>query len=450
MNEHTNVSRPPAGRGGFGWACLILTLLVLGPLVVYGLSGESDRWRAATLFERYLDGDRQAAIDGMREIVQRQPDNLQLRATLVRWLLDNNQAVEALRLIRQVPGKSRNVAVEELSMECLAANNQWQEAFQLFRQLNPAARQRNPSELLSHLNRLAYWQMLSDEALIDAERNSHRAVAEMANEWQATVGDESGPTLQVALASVLVYRGAGGKAAAARTITSREYRQEIMAILDPVIEQLSAVCASGQSASEGNTASEGSTLWQWLRGSGPGLQQLIGGNSEENRQTLAINLASMLTARALVFQDLGEMEKSFADRRRVAELGHDPEEIARHWPDLSSCLPHLMALASFLDTRGCVQYKLGRDALAQADLNAAVMAQETLCRAGTRIAATWLFETADLREQRVVVEQQWDRTLAVILFHRSWVNQGLNRVEDAAADLRRVRELGFEPGPGLF
>jgi hypothetical protein len=42
------------------------------------------------------------------------------------------------------------------------------------------------------------------------------------------------------------------------------------------------------------------------------------------------------------------------------------------------------------------------------------------------------------------------RNVAVIRYHRGQVLQAMGHTAEAAKDFRRVRELGFEPGPQLF
>ena len=42
------------------------------------------------------------------------------------------------------------------------------------------------------------------------------------------------------------------------------------------------------------------------------------------------------------------------------------------------------------------------------------------------------------------------RSIAVLHYHRGLVYERLGRQDEADADYRRVRELGFEPGDDLF
>lgn len=428
-------SMSPWKRRGFGWTSLALAALVFVPLGIYGLAGESDRWHAALLMERYLDGDRQEAIDSMRDIVDRRPGNRQLRLILAQWLLENDKASEALELVEPAFAADPDVRVGRLYLECLQANERCKEALQRYRELHPATVVRDGENRWEHLNGVAYWQALCDDELDDAIRNSHKVVSEVSAEWRAVVKDELQPNLQVAVASVLLYRGSSRVGSGGHEISTREYNDEIMAILKPVVDSFSGA-----------------------------LVTLEAGKSDD-LELVKSRFASMLTVRALVLQDLGELERSFADRRRITELGYDAATIASHWPDLIECYRHLRRLAMYLDTRGCVSYKRGDPELAFGDLNAAVMAQEAICKAGPRVAAWYEFQTADLREHNAGINRVWNRNLAVLLYHRSWIKNELSRQalsangnaamqhafsREAADDLRRVRELGFKPGAGLY
>ena len=421
-------------RRGFGWASLALATLVLVPLTIYGLAGETDRWQAALLMEKYLDGDKQQAIDSMREIVDRQPDNRHLRLILARWLLENDKASEALELVEPIFAADQNLRVGNLYLECLQANSKRKEALRLYHELHPATVVRDGERRWEHLNGVAYWQALSDDELDDAFRNSHKVVSEVAAGWRGAVKDELQPVLQIALASVLLYRGSSRVSSGGHEIRTREYKNEIMAILDPIVDNLSTAVATGEA------------------------------EKSDNLEIANSAFASMLTVRALVWQDLGELDRSFADRRRIAEMGYDAATIASHWPVLIDCYRHLRKLAMYLDTRGFVLYRQGNSILAFGDLNAAIMAQEAICKAGPHVVAWYEFQTADLREHYSGINQIWNRNLAVLLYHRSWIKTEIKRMAslagsdsaiqsadslDAAEDLRRVRALGFKPGAGL-
>jgi tetratricopeptide (TPR) repeat protein len=104
---------------------------------------------------------------------------------------------------------------------------------------------------------------------------------------------------------------------------------------------------------------------------------------------------------------------------------------------------------AYLDTRGMLYLKRGDLDKARADFDAAVEAIEYGLANWPAAYAKAKHETADLRE----VEQQHHRlrqTVAVLRYHRALLFEKLDEPELAEEDLKRVRELGFEPDEHLF
>jgi tetratricopeptide (TPR) repeat protein len=100
--------------------------------------------------------------------------------------------------------------------------------------------------------------------------------------------------------------------------------------------------------------------------------------------------------------------------------------------------------AAMLDTRGYIQYLRGELEPAHQDLDRAVRETE-----GKLIAAREDKSYADLRDRDVGVSEL-EQTVAVLRYHRSLVYQQMGESELAAQDLRRVKELGYEPDEHLF
>ncbi len=437
--SHENRQQPASRL----WLTLLgVGLLVFAPVLWYGGAEELDRWRVAALMEKYLDGKHEEAIAGLREIVARRPGNQEARIVLAGWLVDANQAGEALELVEAVPAAQRSRGLLKVYQNCLLANGRSGEAISVFRELYPANELRTPDEQLFHRNGLSYFQALDGSETGMALRNSSSVVADVAARWNGDTGIALLPGLQAALCAVLIYRGETGRPPAGKEINSEKFQQEIFAILDPVIELLHEELESARAAPGGR--------WSELN---PFLPDFIPFDSDWNpagTRGIADALAAFLTVRALVYQDLNDVEKSFADRRAVMKLGRDPESIAAKWPALVDCTDHLENLAMFLDTRGCVFYRLDQLHMALGDFQAAVIAQESLVRAGAWHLPGGSIQTADLREHRERFEEQPRKSLAVLLYHRSWVFRELGLEALERADVARVRELGFVPGDHLF
>jgi tetratricopeptide (TPR) repeat protein len=426
-----------------GWqlplAVAALIALVFVPIAMYGCEGELDRWRAAVLMERYLDGEQERAINGLAEIVERQPADQQLRVTLAQWLLDDRQAARALALIGEVPEQMRSRSLLKVLQDCLVAVGKTEEALRVFRQRYPANELPNPDERNVYLNELAYLRALDGSGLKHAEKNSTQVVANIAHNWNVAFGIDLSAHQQVALAAVLIYRGSAGVPAPGQKIRTREFRDVMLEILDREIFRLE---------NEPRAAPE-----TGLPPEMPGRGDSPEPTDEELPQAdppPVDALATMLTARALVWQDLGKPEKSFADRQRVLELGYDPAAIAGKWPGLPAWFQQLMWLATVLDTRGCVIYQRGDPERALQDLDAAVMGQLALVEGDASRLPGIVIETTDLRERRAQFEEQPRKTLAVLLYHRSWALWSLGHYREAQADVRQIRELGYQPGAHLF
>ncbi len=414
---------------------LAAATLVVVPLLVFGLAGETDRWKAAKLMESYLDGDREAAIDGLAEIVQRQPDNFPLKTRLARWMLDNSREKEALLLLGTIPVEARGGQVGLMICDGLIATDHGPEALELWRKLNPASTERGPEELMRHLNDLAYRMALARVDLPVARSHIDQVILAAALNWRAQVKDELDYAGQVAVAATLLLRGNGAFRENGSLWQTARHRERLEKMLDPPIEELrlmlsDPIVAAGEEVDK-TSQSNGEA----------------GPDPETRMKSM---LSSLLTARALVYQDLGETARSEADRREVLKLGYDPQTIANAWPSTTGCARHLVTLAAAIDTRACVLYFSGATDDALRDLDLAIDGGEALLYGNFPVARASGFDSVDPREIEVELIEPLKRSLAAVYFHRSWVWQGLANAGKAAADTRRIRELGFRPGPGLF
>ncbi len=104
--------------------------------------------------------------------------------------------------------------------------------------------------------------------------------------------------------------------------------------------------------------------------------------------------------------------------------------------------------SQFLDTRGYVLYRLGQYSRALADLDRAV---QLMREERARILKVLDENTKVYIDQRVPrkAKKSLDRSLAVLLYHRS-LAQDLFDEAKGAADLAEVRSLGLEPGDDLY
>jgi tetratricopeptide (TPR) repeat protein len=139
-------------------------------------------------------------------------------------------------------------------------------------------------------------------------------------------------------------------------------------------------------------------------------------------------------------------------------------ELATAWAEINAALQQIGQLGerakatqqwrssqvAFLDTRGYIRYLRGDREGALEDLNLAVFGAERQ-REEQRLEGSNATRLGMVDPRTIAWQvRDVDRTLAVIRFHRALALEALGRTEEAEKDLRRVRELGFEPDEKLF
>jgi tetratricopeptide (TPR) repeat protein len=104
---------------------------------------------------------------------------------------------------------------------------------------------------------------------------------------------------------------------------------------------------------------------------------------------------------------------------------------------------------AYLDTRGYLYYLAGDVDAALSDMERAVrLAESALARfrAGQTEQLEQGFDVKLLRRQNELFEQN----LAVLCHHRGLVYRALGREQEAADDLTRADELGYDPENGVW
>jgi tetratricopeptide (TPR) repeat protein len=166
-------------------------------------------------------------------------------------------------------------------------------------------------------------------------------------------------------------------------------------------------------------------------------------------QAMRAHLAGILRQRVGVHEALGHAEAAQQDEQRLAELAAGGQLVASPPYPLSTAIQRVNRVASVLDTRGFVLYRMGELEAALEDLERASQAGEWLTHAMEWVLNESKHRMTDVRP--ILQRQRQDaRTRAVIAYHRMLVLQALGRAEEAERDAQLVRELGYEPGEGLF
>ncbi len=117
--------------------------------------------------------------------------------------------------------------------------------------------------------------------------------------------------------------------------------------------------------------------------------------------------------------------------------------------DVQRAIDHFGEHPAYLDTRGHLYYQLGKLQQARADLDAAVDGYEAINARWSKEVESRKNQVVDLRKLDLELRER-RLNLAVIRYHRALILQKLGLQTEADADLKRVRELGYEPSEHLF
>jgi len=169
--------------------------------------------------------------------------------------------------------------------------------------------------------------------------------------------------------------------------------------------------------------------------------------------------AAYYAGRGDVLQHLGRHKEAVADLKRYVKLSPAGEAEplnslayirARAGVELEEALADVeQAIARggpkpwFLDTRGYIHYRLGDDAKALADMNAAIVKEG-------EPTGFHLFADQRHRSSRGFRQRRIEHRLAVYYHHRGLIHQRLGNSAEAQADLARAKTLGYNPAKGIW
>jgi len=179
----------------------------------------------------------------------------------------------------------------------------------------------------------------------------------------------------------------------------------------------------------------------------------------------------MLYQRSQVFQQLGRHEEAVTDMERLLESGGISRwqalnaiayarAVAHHnganGQDLDRALGEINESINIggedpavLDTRAFIQFQRGELDEALSDMNRAVTDMEADFNERQAMFDRNQAVIVDPRAGRLELESI-KKSVAVLRYHRGLIHEALDNATEAEADFASVRELGFEPDPGLF
>jgi len=428
-----------------------LIAILLMPLAV-GCQSEIAKWSFAAAVLEAEAGNLDAAIPKMKEAAAIIGDQPTWKLELAKQLAEvaDPQSVQLCDEVLKSDWVTGNQDRRKYVMQLKSRGQQSVGDFGGALETCKKSMEDHVSRSVAELNELAYCRALADQELMLAMKDIDKAFAEMEDSrWQ------SGIYLPVATKTVIAI------GLLAREMDTAEKRNALN-LLNHQIEGL-------ENDFEIVRTLVSQMVFSQIQFEFP-LSEMAENQTrlERNRQDLFRGaLASALTVRALLHQDLGHDTRCNDDRYRVQELGFDASVLSAQMPDRFQSFDWLGMAMMVLDTRGFIIGKLPwtRVSVATTDIP-----QDASFRLGSFKEAIANLDLAveAVRVMRVAMEQSvihssqnfvaetkeylrsLQRNEAVLLYHRMLVQKRQGNTEAAALDEQRIRELGFKPDERLF
>ena len=422
--------------------------MLLLPLMMYGCGPEWARWDAAQAVIAYDRGDMEQAIFQLTTAVERSPRDPSLKISLAKKLIESGRGEEAEALCDEILARFPD---NDPALITKANSQQAQGNFRLaLDTFNLRARQRNwtISRRPDKLNERAYFRALAGVQLDDAKQDIDVACAIVS---QSSFGN-------LPWSMGLFQRSLAASGIVAMEI---DMTQQAVPQLSDAIDSIRRVLH------ESNTELNREII-ELSAGEYPPNHEKA--NSQNEFRDLIRNseqtMATLLTVRALAYQQLGSDDMCDQDRAEVRSLSLDCDEIAAAFPESSECIGTLQISSAFLDTRGFIIGLMptggsagtielnGRtigisgdfeDALR--DLNQSVFAFEVFEKSLTSSIHNHAEGSV---QDPVALLQSIGKQKAVFLYHRMVVREKSGDQDGANQDSEAIKALGCEPGPHLF
>ena len=422
--------------------------MLLLPLMMYGCGPEWARWDAAQAVIAYDRGDMEQAIFQLTTAVERSPRDPSLKISLAKKLIESGRGEEAEALCDEILARFPD---NDPALITKANSQQAQGNFRLaLDTFNLRARQRNwtISRRPDKLNERAYFRALAGVQLDDAKQDIDVACAIVS---------------QSSLGNLPWSMGLFQRSLAASGIVAMEIdmTQQAMPHLSDAIDSIRRVLH------ESNTELNREIIELSVGEYPPNHEKA---NSQNEFRDLIRNseqtMATLLTVRALAYQQLGSDDMCDQDRAEVRSLSLDCDEIAAALPESSECIGTLQISSAFLDTRGYIIGLMPTGGRAGTiELNGRTIGisgdfEDALRDLNQSVFAFDVFEkslTSSIHnhaegsvQDPVALLQSIGKQKAVLLYHRMVVREKSGDREGAKQDSEAIKALGCEPGTHLF
>lgn len=418
------------------WSILALfSMLVLVPLMSYGCRGERVKWQTAAAMTLYNQGNREQAIEHMTKMASDFRNDDATSALYASLLAENGRAKEGLAWCEKgLENQSNSIRLIECKANCEQHLGLPTEALKTSKSID-ALTSRSEASSSRRLNNLAYYRALAGDELGQARRDMEGVIREQTK----FSGWANGFNLN------LMDRTLVCAAIVARKM-DRQHET-----LDWLGEHIDEKAAEEDERGVDLTT----TVYERMRGDFPLTESAEKRTTDSLRTRLSESrdgLAFLLLMRALIYQDLGEAQKAEHDRLTMKTLGFDEDKMLSSLPSNPQCFNTLDLAATYLDTYGYVLLKQKSFFKARKNLDVAILASETnLLALDSPLHNNSEEMMFDANERRPLYE----RIAAVLHYHRyQWYLRTQELVGEERGlelpDMRRIKELGFDPNSRLF
>lgn len=399
----------------------ILAILSLFVLWIVPWKDEASTWRLAAAERQWNSGDREQALETLRELTERSPDRIDWLMQSIKWSLEQDQPEEAIEAadvaIKLLGSEGRGLSEDawqfvQFKAFALARLGRGSEAIEVCQPFAETVQADEPGRL----NGLAYVAALAGQDLDKALERIERVLADY--DW---------PEYEKSHRLALVAYDAKNLSLAHRWIN------RAIGEFEPVHRRFNLRFADQIAA-----------LGAGAEGDGEQFRAEVT-RLRSDREQLNRRRAMLHSQRAAIRSALDQEERAQADRRVVESLGFDPDELV----NLRFVDDRLGPYTSFLDTRAWVHFRRGELRKALSDMNEVLAVAEVRLE-GNR--ATY----AGIRKQIVRSElferdsEEARRIVAIFYQHRATIHRALGDELRAFADEIQVRRLGQTPGDHLY
>ena len=431
----------PAENGIVRWLVVLLVASVaVLPMISYGCSPEWARWDATQANAFFRVGETEDALYQLRDAIKKSPRDPVLKTTLAERLIEIDRGDEALKLSGEVlevyPDNAQAMKIKSLAQKSLGDFEASLETeLKIDKHLHAYGRD------ASSLNQLAYARALANTDLHLAKEDIDIAITALNRGLTWPSAEELSLEVKATMLASMVARSCDAQEEA----------------IDAISEQVKSWRERLAAAKTELTG----LVFNDLDDSFPIRQDIGMLRRRQNLRSFEAQAAALLSCRALLYQDIGDMENCRNDRCEVNQFGYDSEDVLAHLPDDKVALARLSMLSAFLDTRGFIcsllpwsedadklpmdQHFISSYANAIKDLNTAVFCREMARKSiDSRLWNT--MEPLDVELQR----KNMNLYSAIMLYHRQTLLQRRGKHDLAKQDEEKIRNLGFEPGDKLY